>query len=116
MWKEKGTQSTMNTRLEELQGANSASVEEDGVLEHYRERKRVESIEYRRKRYCIILLQSRSRWRKTKLQRKLCSAVWNRVRSVSSDRKKEQVEGEAEREERDANPYFYYYVMSVVSV
>ncbi len=45
------------------------------VVEHYRERGEG-GTEYRRKRMCIILLESRCRWRKRKLQRRLCSAVF----------------------------------------
>lgn len=86
-----------------------------GCRTHYRGRGEG-GTEYRRKR-CLILLQSRSRWRKRKLQRRLCSAVFESGKeSAGSDRKDRKRERQRERKERDANPYFYYYVVSVVSV
>lgn len=86
----------MNRRLEGANSVCDGSVEEeDGCKGLWRVVQKKEE-----------MLQRRSRWRKSGLQRRRCSA----------ETMEKQRERERKERESDTDPYFYYYAVSVVSV
>lgn len=84
------------------------------ILERIRERE-VQNTEERRR--CIIVLQSRSRWRKSAAEEAHSAVFESGIESRLTEKIGERKRQEKEKErECDANPYFYHDVVSVVSV